>query len=279
MSWQHLGEIFDIHGGGIDLVFPHHENEIAQTCSAFGHDVMANFWMHNGHLQVEGEKMSKSLGNFVTIHELLHSDKFGGRSWPGEVLRLALLRTHYRQPIDFTVKALEEAEKTLGRWDALVHAFEASPVGRPSMLPAQFFDDMNTPIAIASLHAVADNLSTLASKNDAKAIGEFLASIELLGINMSPEARRQRTKSDRAENCRSPRRPRSKKLERIRSHPRRARRHRDRAQGQQRRHDHLGSEALISHAVIARSVSDEAIQGQVPQSSSVCPWIASLRSQ
>jgi cysteinyl-tRNA synthetase len=106
-----------------------------------------------------------------------------------------LLRTHYRQPIDFTVRALEEAEKTLERWDSLAHAFEASPVGQPSMLPAQFFDDMNTPIAIASLHAVADNLGTLASKNDAKAIGEFLASIELLGINMSPEARRQRTKS------------------------------------------------------------------------------------
>ncbi len=73
MSWEYLGEIFDIHGGGIDLVFPHHENEIAQSCCAFGHDVMANVWMHNGHLQVEGEKMSKSLGNFVTIHELLHT--------------------------------------------------------------------------------------------------------------------------------------------------------------------------------------------------------------
>jgi cysteinyl-tRNA synthetase len=194
MSWKHLGEIFDIHGGGIDLVFPHHENEIAQTCSAFGHDVMANYWMHNGHLQVEGEKMSKSLGNFVTIHELLHSDKFGGRSWPGEVLRLALLRTHYRQPIDFTVRGLEEAEKTLERWDALANAFDASPVGPPSMLPAEFFDDMNTPIAIASFHAAADSLSTSASKNDAKAIGEFLASIELLGINMSPGARLQRTK-------------------------------------------------------------------------------------
>ena len=110
MSWAHLGETFDIHGGGIDLVFPHHENEIAQSCCAFGQDVMANYWMHNGFLQVEGEKMSKSLGNFVTIHELLHTEKFGGRKWPGEVLRLAMLKTHYRQPIDWTVKALEEAE-------------------------------------------------------------------------------------------------------------------------------------------------------------------------
>ena len=80
MSWKHLGEVFDIHGGGIDLVFPHHENEIAQTRCAFGHDVMANVWMHNGFLQVEGEKMSKSLGNFVTIHELLNTEKFGGRN-------------------------------------------------------------------------------------------------------------------------------------------------------------------------------------------------------
>ncbi|MFM7145843.1 MAG: class I tRNA ligase family protein, partial [Actinomycetales bacterium] len=112
MSWKHLGEVFDIHGGGIDLVFPHHENEVAQSTCAFGHNVMANVFMHNGFLQVEGQKMSKSLGNFVTIHELLATEKFGGRSWSGDVLRLAMLRTHYRQPIDFTVKALEESEKT-----------------------------------------------------------------------------------------------------------------------------------------------------------------------
>ena len=161
MSWKHLGEIFDIHGGGIDLVFPHHENEIAQTCSAFGHDVMANYWMHNGHLQVEGEKMSKSLGNFVTIHELLHTEKFGGRSWPGEVLRLALLRTHYRQPIDFTVKALEEAEQTL---DRVVYAASMMLEGTSTELldisprknfMAAWTDDLNTPSSdIEALDAV-----------------------------------------------------------------------------------------------------------------------------
>ena len=107
MSEKHLGEVFDIHGGGIDLVFPHHENEIAQTRCAFGHDVMANIWMHNGFLQVEGEKMSKSLGNFITIHDLLRTDTFGARAWAGSTLRFAMLRTHYRQPIDWTVKALE----------------------------------------------------------------------------------------------------------------------------------------------------------------------------
>ena len=117
--------VFDIHGGGIDLVFPHHENEIAQSCCAFGSKRMANIWMHNGFLQVEGEKMSKSLGNFVTIHELLHTTKFGGRKWPGEVLRLAMLRAHYRQPIDWTVKALEEAEATLDRWYDAVGDVEA----------------------------------------------------------------------------------------------------------------------------------------------------------
>ncbi len=113
MSWKHLGETFDIHGGGIDLVFPHHENEIAQSRCAFHSDVMANVWMHNGFLQVEGEKMSKSLGNFVTIHELLHTEKFGGRSWAGPVLRHAMLMTHYRQPIDWSTSRLNEAATEL----------------------------------------------------------------------------------------------------------------------------------------------------------------------
>jgi len=108
--------VFDIHAGGIDLVFPHHENEIAQSCCAFGTERMANIWMHNGFLQVEGRKMSKSEGNFVTINELLNTDKFGGRKWPGEVLRLAMLMTHYREPIDFSVRKLEEAEATLRKY-------------------------------------------------------------------------------------------------------------------------------------------------------------------
>lgn len=116
MSEAFLGKTFDIHGGGLDLIFPHHENEIAQSCCAHGTDKMANVWMHNGYVQVEGKKMSKSDGNFVTIHDLLHTEKFGGRKWPGEVLRLAMLMTHYREPIDFSVKRLEEAEKRLWSW-------------------------------------------------------------------------------------------------------------------------------------------------------------------
>jgi cysteinyl-tRNA synthetase len=153
MSWRHLGEVFDIHGGGIDLLFPHHENEMAQSCSAFGRDLMAKVWMHNGHLQVEGEKMSKSLGNFVTIRELLTTDKFGGRSWPGEVLRLAILKTHYRQPIDFTVKALEEALQTLERWQGyavLSDQFDDPP---PAFIEAME-DDLNTPKALSEIHSL-----------------------------------------------------------------------------------------------------------------------------
>ena len=146
--------IFDIHGGGIDLVFPHHENEIAQSCCAFDTPRMANVWMHNGFLQVEGEKMSKSLGNFITIHDLLHATTFGGRQWPGEVLRLAMLRTHYRQPIDWTVKALEEAEKTLDRWyDAIGEADPADEIA-DSVMDA-LDDDLNTPAAISELHRLA----------------------------------------------------------------------------------------------------------------------------
>ncbi|WP_131117428.1 cysteine--tRNA ligase [Lichenihabitans psoromatis] len=155
MSWKHLGEVFDIHGGGIDLIFPHHENEVAQTRCAFGHATMANFWMHNGFLQVEGEKMSKSLGNFITIHDLLTTKTFGGRSWPGEVLRLAMLRTHYQKPIDWTVQALEEAEKTLDRWYAIAadQPIRDESVGRSlDGALAPLLDDVNTPAMLGDLH-------------------------------------------------------------------------------------------------------------------------------
>ncbi|RTL89937.1 MAG: cysteine--tRNA ligase [Hyphomicrobiales bacterium] len=180
MSWAHLGETFDIHGGGIDLVFPHHENEIAQSCCAFGRDVMANYWMHNGFLQVEGEKMSKSLGNFVTIHELLHTEKFGGRKWPGEVLRLAMLRTHYRQPIDWTAKALEESEKTLEKWRVAARA--ASSNEHPPFIEA-LVDDLNFSKAEAEMHALA---SVADAEPESFVAGAALDSlrfcIELLGL-------------------------------------------------------------------------------------------------
>jgi cysteinyl-tRNA synthetase len=145
MSKHHLGEVFDIHGGGLDLIFPHHENEIAQSCCAHGTPVMANIWMHNGFLQLEGKKMSKSDGNFVTIDELLNTTKFGGRRWPGEVLRLAMLMTHYREPIDFSVRRLEEAEALLNKWRRWIasHAKGVSKVD--SKLLDALADDLNTP--------------------------------------------------------------------------------------------------------------------------------------
>ena len=116
MSAAYLGQVFDIHGGGLDLIFPHHENEIAQSRCAHGTPVMANVWMHNGFLQVEGEKMSKSLGNFFTIRDLLAREAFGGRIWRGKELRLAMLMTHYRQPIDWTLDRVLEARSKLIRW-------------------------------------------------------------------------------------------------------------------------------------------------------------------
>jgi cysteinyl-tRNA synthetase len=143
MAGKYLGETFDIHGGGIDLVFPHHENEIAQSEGAHHNHPLAKVWMHNGFLQVEGEKMAKSAGNFFTIRDLL-------ADWPGEVLRFTMLRTHYRQPIDFTLSGLKESWKTLERWYATTE-----PLVDPAP-DADFFealsDDLNTPAAIASLH-------------------------------------------------------------------------------------------------------------------------------
>ena len=159
MAGALLGDVFDIHGGGIDLTFPHHENEIAQSRCAHGTAVMANVWMHNGFLQVESEKMSKSLGNFVTINELLRG--WSGRAWPGEALRFNMLRTHYRQPIDWTVRSLDESLKTLQGWAIAIANEECGNVS-PLVIEA-LLDDLNTPKAIAILHqlSLADLKATL----------------------------------------------------------------------------------------------------------------------
>jgi len=175
MSSRYLGEVFDIHGGGLDLIFPHHENEIAQSRCAFGTKVMANVWMHNGFLQVEGQKMSKSLGNFVTINELLETDKFGGRRWSGEVLRFAMLKTHYRQPIDWTVKALEESRVTLQEFYADCHSVKVGSTS-PAVLSA-LSDDLNTPRLLADLHA-------LRRSGD---LPSLRASLELIGFSCVPK--------------------------------------------------------------------------------------------
>jgi cysteinyl-tRNA synthetase len=150
MAEAHLGQTFDIHGGGIDLVFPHHENEIAQSRCTFGTPIMAQVWMHNGFLQVEGEKMAKSLGNFVTVHELLTG--WHGYAWPGEALRFNMLRTHYRQPLDWTLVGLDEAHKTLWEWYGDLQGKTPSDGGVSGPVLDALLDDLNTPKAIAELH-------------------------------------------------------------------------------------------------------------------------------
>jgi cysteinyl-tRNA synthetase len=156
MSERYLGQVFDIHAGGLDLIFPHHENEIAQSRCAHGTHTMANVWLHNGFLQVEGQKMSKSLGNFVTINELLATDKFGGRKWPGDVLRLAMLMTHYREPIDFSVARLEEAEKKLRDWQSAAAAATKTDSTPPdSSVIAALSDDLNFHRASVAMDVIA----------------------------------------------------------------------------------------------------------------------------
>ncbi|MEE9360921.1 MAG: cysteine--tRNA ligase [Hyphomicrobium sp.] len=186
MAGKHLGDVFDIHGGGIDLVFPHHENEVAQSRCAHGTDVMARYWMHNGFLQVEGEKMSKSLGNFITIHELLDTDKFGGRRWPGEVLRLAMLMTHYRQPLDFTVRSLEVAERLLGQWYRKIADVEAAPTSDwADDVEDALADDLNTPGAITRLHVAAD---CIAEDGETDAPARFKSAANAMGLLERTEA-------------------------------------------------------------------------------------------
>jgi cysteinyl-tRNA synthetase len=176
MSWKYLGEIFDIHGGGIDLVFPHHEDEIAQSRCAFNTPVMANYWIHNGFLQVEGEKMAKSAGNFVTIKELL--ENWRGYGWPGEALRLNMLRTHYRQPIDWTFESLEESHKILWEWYGELQGLQ-SESRVPVDVLGYLCDDLNTPQLITELHALRRNKEYQTLLNALQLIG-FSGSREML---------------------------------------------------------------------------------------------------
>ncbi|MBS0533393.1 MAG: cysteine--tRNA ligase [Proteobacteria bacterium] len=169
MSWKHLGETFDIHGGGIDLVFPHHENEIAQSRCAFHTPVMANTWMHNGFLQVEGEKMSKSLGNFITIRDVL-------KDWPGEVARFNMLKTHYRQPIDWTVKGLEEAWKTLDDWYWIANDAPGQKLSAPVL--EALCDDLNTHQVITALHGLRNRIQA----GEENLRGEFAGTLRALGF-------------------------------------------------------------------------------------------------
>jgi cysteinyl-tRNA synthetase len=163
MAKRYLGETFDIHGGGLDLIFPHHENEIAQSRCTHDSAVMANVWMHNGFLQVEGQKMSKSLGNFVTIADVL-------KDWPGEVVRLNMLRTHYRQPIDWTIKNLNETINIL----RTLFVEDDAPRSKPSPeFMNAILDDLNISNALTEMHVMRKAKDTRALRS----------CLDLLGIN------------------------------------------------------------------------------------------------
>jgi cysteinyl-tRNA synthetase len=178
MGEKHLGETFDIHAGGIDLMFPHHENEVAQSAGAHHGKPIANYWLHNGFLQVEGEKMSKSLGNFITIRELLAEKKFGEQQWHGRVLRLAMLQTHYRQPIDFTVDRLTAAKSTLMDWARLVHDVPEADTLHPDFVAA-LSDDLNTAAAMSVLHGLAGQART--NEADRRSLRRALSFLGLYG--------------------------------------------------------------------------------------------------
>lgn len=158
MSFKYLGETFDIHGGGHDLIFPHHENEIAQSQACFGPQTFARLWMHNGMLTVNGDKMSKSLGNFITVHQL--RDKM-----PGEIIRFVLLSSHYRQPLDWTDQGASQAHQSL---DRLYNALRGRKISEEAAVyepvKAALEDDLNTPLAIAALHEIARALHKASSE-------------------------------------------------------------------------------------------------------------------
>lgn len=179
MSSKYLGETFDIHGGGQDLIFPHHENEIAQSCCAFGHDFYAKYWLHNGHLMVNGEKMSKSLGNFFTIREILDQV-------PGEAFRLYTLGTHYHQPLNWLPEGLKQAKQTMDRFYTALRsspAVDVTGVAPNADVVDALKDDLNTPKAVAVLHGLATALNKAQTQDEQiKIKKELIASAHLLGL-------------------------------------------------------------------------------------------------
>ncbi len=186
MCAKHLGETIDIHAGGQDLIFPHHENEIAQSVCAHRGKPFARFWLHNGFVTVEKRKMSKSLGNTLTVHELLRQHR-------GETLRYVLLNAHYRQPLDWSEQVLEQARRTLDRLYAVLRdSLQRWGVLAPGSVPRTFLaalqDDLNTPRALAELNRIAKALANADQADDAARLGgELLASGDLIGLlNQDP---------------------------------------------------------------------------------------------
>jgi cysteinyl-tRNA synthetase len=179
MIAEHLGQTIDIHGGGRDLIFPHHENEIAQSRCAHGGDYV-RYWMHNAYLDIDGEKMSKSLGNFRTVRDLL-------QSYRGEVLRFALLSAHYRSPLNFSAELLEQAQSTLDSLYSTLREVEDIELDMDVPLADEPFykaldDDLNTPVAIAEIHALAKQLHKAADEDKPELKARMIAAGNLLGI-------------------------------------------------------------------------------------------------
>lgn len=198
MIKAHLGDAIDIHGGGRDLIFPHHENERAQSCCAYGGDFV-RYWLHNAYVDMDGEKMSKSLGNVRTIRDLLES-------YHGEVLRFALLSAHYRSPLNFSAELLDNAKSALdGFYTALRNAADVEPakIGvEDTRAFKALLDDLNTPEAIAALHAASKTLNKATGADRAQAKGELLAGAETLGLlYCNPEEWFTRTGDDDALNA------------------------------------------------------------------------------
>ena len=186
MAKEYLGETFDIHGGGLDLIFPHHENEIAQSCCAHNGTPLANIWMHNGFLSVNGEKMSKSLGNFFTVRELLQDHH-------GETIRLALLSSHYRQPLDFSKKGLEQAQVTLHNWYVEIPQFVGPPRVAdkiPEKVEAALLNDLNIPMAITAIHEIANKIRGSDSSEEKQNLcADLIAAGRALGLlEQTPES-------------------------------------------------------------------------------------------
>ena len=192
MARELLGESFDIHGGGLDLQFPHHENEIAQSCCAHPDGHFARFWLHNEMVQVEGKKMSKSLGNFFTVRDLLD------QGWPGEVIRFVMLSTHYRKPMDWTEEKAKEARVTLSKWRNLLDG--AEPAAEPvDGVVAALADDLNTPAAITELHRIASRGSASELKASAQLLGLLTAELSEWGWkNLRASLRVQEVGTDTA---------------------------------------------------------------------------------
>ena len=188
MAKKHLGRTIDIHAGGQDLIFPHHENELAQSSCAHDGDMFARYWLHNGFLSIDQEKMSKSLGNVLLVHELI-------KTIPGEIIRLALLSAHYRQPLDWSGDTIESAKRMLDRLYGAIRGIEVSADGRakshpPAAVLAALEDDLNTPKALAEMFNLARTLNK--AKDEAERLRlatEILSAGDIIGVLQStPEA-------------------------------------------------------------------------------------------